>query len=379
MKNTVFVNYLKGISACIICFVHITSAFFNANFWWARFVNTPVLPTADYPSFFVNIRLFDYASQMGYAAAFAVMMFFLLSSFGIFFSLEKRGLLEFWERRCIKLVPIFLIVLLFDICLVYINGFIYNQNAVQTPKDWLLQAFMSVQSTIFKESDVLLVTWFLGILISYYVLISFIYYSYKKIYKDKIISEKFLLVCDVIVIALLFLNSYQNVSFLNKEGIEKFLTFSLFMLNGNIFYMYSKNIIPPLKTLYLIILQIVITSITYRGFGARYNPPADFFLISVIVILVFWLCYMYSKDMQENRILLFLGKISYVLYLIHGFLGFSVFSYLVIKINMPVNMACIVSFIIAVCAAAICEKYIEAPLNKFLNKMMLGEKNANSK
>lgn len=369
MGSSIFINYLKGICAFFILFAHINGAFFHSNNLWAKCVNTPVFPSTHWPNLFVSLQLVDYGLQLGFFAVFSVMMFFLASAFGCSFSVEKHSFASFLKSRCVKLIPLYIIIWGLNILLIYLNSKIYHLEVHHDWKTMLVQLGMSVQSTFFTYPDILLVTWFLGVLWLYYIFFSISFYLFKAITKKQI-GTSFLLVIDILTIGHLFLNRWNTVPFLNSEGIEKSLTLFLFMYIGLIFYMHKKQRIQSKMLFLMTLAQLIFSAVIYRNFGARYVTPNEYWGFGLIVLCVFWLSYLYSDKMEENKVLSFLGQHSYVLYLIHGFLGFSIVAFCVLKLHWSKSVACIIALICVLIVSFFVHKYIEKPLNYKLKQYL---------
>ena len=366
-NELLFIKYLRGICAFMILFCHINGAFFHSNDSWANAINTPVLSDVSWPKLFVKLKLVDYGLQLGFFAVFSVMMFFFLSSFCTCISFETKTCKEFWRTRLIKLFPFYAIVLIFDMILVFVNCLIYSRPFPHNFKTILMQLGMSVQNTVFNYPDILQVTWFLGVLILFYLVSSLSYYLYHFITKKQF-SLISILFSDVLVCLLLIINKFFNIPYLNKDGIEKSLSLILFMYVAQIFYLHFKNRISAAQLFLWILFQAILSATFYRKFGAHYITANEFWAYQIIVVTIFWLAYLYSAKMTKNKILSFFGENSYALYIVHGYLGFTVLSFLIIKAHLNKSLSCIISFIVVIYTSFIFHKYIEKPVTKFLLK-----------
>lgn len=358
-----FTCYLKAICALMVVFCHINGAFFHSNAWWAECVNTPTIIKNSWPNLFVKISIVDYGLQCGFFAVFSVMMFFLCSSYGCFFSMDKKNIYSFLHSRFNKLYPIFFITTIINITLIYINAWLYNIPINHSYKVLLSQFGMSLQE-FWGGKDILCVTWFLSILIIFYILNSILYYIYKYFFQNRMF---YLFFSDFCIFLLLLTTTYSKTNIQRYDLIQKALTIILFMENGYIFYLSKQKVISNLSMLLCLIFQMIFSAVIYRNFGARYITANEFWAYQIIVISIFWISFLYSDKMIKIKFLEQTADLSYILYLIHGFLGFTIVSYSVLRLNISKSVSCILAFFIVYYISYFLHLFVETPILRFFS------------
>lgn len=267
---------------------------------------------------------------------FGVTLFFLCSGFIIPVSLEKaKSLKIFWIRRFFRLYPLYIIA---TIVMVLILKYYYQQNISGLK---ILLASLMISEP--ENMRILSISWTLTLEVIFYGLISFLYFT--NFYKYAIRNALFML-----LIALL------NAVLIGKYwGI--FLYFATFFM-GDIFYKHYKRQITSRQfysifILYLITI-IVITGSNLYGKDALNISGTHRFVPATLSFLTAYIFFFFALKFREltifnNKILLFLGLISYSIYLMQTFIFL-----------LPINSAIIVCLTTLV-LATITYNLIEKP------------------
>lgn len=312
---------LRGIAAICVVLYHYTTRFsakFNTNIITDHFD-------------------FKYGS-------YGVDLFFIISGFVIFMSIEKvKTPFEFVYKRFIRLYPTFWICMI--ITFLFINS--YGENTLKvTLKDFLVN-FTMVPS-LFNAKTVDGVYWSLIVEMFFYtiMLILIILKKTKNIVKYSYIY---------IALGIIILYFYRPTSYFHYG--------TLFIIGINFFYIWKRqdHWWHHLQIFFCLTLTI----------NQQNHVPT---IITSILILTFYLLVNKRLKFLESPPLLFLGKISYALYLVHQNigntiqlkmieLGFDNYMYLIIT---PL----VISLILSSGITLLLEKPIIDKLSKHQNLIM---------
>lgn len=282
-----------------------------------------------------------------------VHLFFIISGFVIYMTLEKtKKPFEFIVSRFSRLFPAYWAAVLLTVLVmfffapdIHIGSFQILGNLTMC-QHWLL------------IQDIDGAYWTLGVELSFYAFMFTIFIT--KGIKFIITISIFLLLCFVLT----------NILKIPLLGwLFPFFIYSNLFISGMIFYKIRKKD-GGLKCHVLILisasLQILISnSITESSF----------------ILLIFIVLYLFTFDMLEflnNKFFLFLGSISYSLYLIHENIGIVLLKYLE-RFQFPYIFRFSVVLTIVIFVAFLISKFIEKPSmnlirnryrNKYQNKII---------
>ena len=250
---------------------------------------------------------------------FGVHMFVILSGFGLSISSRFTSVKNFYKRRFLKiLLPYYLFI-----CLV----FICNQFILVYPNDGLYAFFGHI--LFYKMFDESIITsfgyylWFLSMIIQLYL-------AYPVLFKVHKYWGNYRFGFLVFIISLSWL---LLIAFLKLENMRTFNSFSLTflwefglgMILGNLFkekqfvFWKIKNYLMLLTSIILGGAIAAILSAKAGSFGSTLNIFPAALSFTALTILVYSL----SSNPMLSRLrasIIFIGNISYELYLIHGFL-----------------------------------------------------------
>lgn len=306
-------DVLRGLAALGVVLFHYTRELNNDNPYWFKFLS-------------------------GY---YGVELFFMISGFVIFMTLEKvNNGLDFIISRFSRLYPSYWM----SIFIIAILTFIFSSlNQHYTLAEifvnlTMLQAFLKVQHL--NDSY-----WTLTHELIFYV-IMFSFYKLKIL--DKIDKISFIWLGLIAFIAIV--NKYDLFSFSGKISVLVLADHGMFFIAGIAFYqIYKKGVNLP----YSIIIGLsLLTYFLRRTHG--YNEVIAFFLIFLAVITG-------KMKFINLKPLIFLGIISYSLYLNHGIIGELVIPYLNRDLGLNINLAIFICVSLSIAISSLITFYIEKP------------------
>ena len=262
---------------------------------------------------------FSSISFLGYGS-FGVNLFFLISGFIIYYSLEKsENFKNFFLRRYFRLVPsmIFLSIFTLLFSLIYPSEPFHNFNLID-----LIPGLTFIEPRFFAQifniniKDIDQVFWTLYVEFKFYI-ISGLSFFFLKDKKGFIIGFLY-----IFYITSKYLNIYFNSDFtfyLYEIGKWLGAAFFCWFATGIYLFQFLKN--RKISFLLLFLFFSFISSIHQ----ARGHDIISF-LISIIICLIVFFSFNknFIKQILESKFLLFFGYISYPLYLIHQNLSFFI-------------------------------------------------------
>lgn len=330
-----FLDAMRGLAAFAVVWYHYTTIF----------------PTI-YPDLYDNVLSFP----KGYLG---VQVFFMLSGFVIFMTLEKvKSAKEFLIKRFIRLYPTYWLCILIT---AFFSIFQLSDKLKVTLWD-VIGNFTMVQDLIrpvvsFRHVDG--AYWSLMPELMFYLLMA-VLLRFKLLKHIKIIG--FIWICTSLICTIF------DLSFLMSGVILNFRYSSLFF-SGIMFYLIWKNeneqkdIINHL----LIIFSLAVSVFMTMFFEQK---PADCFLL-VIFYLIYYLFVFGKVPRVIPDPLLFLGKVSYPWYLLHQNIGYLILFYLYRWTGISSSFMIIIPMIITCFMAYCVQRYFEKPVLKKLKVLLL--------
>lgn len=279
MKNRLFfIDVLRGVAACMVIFQHL----FEVRSTWFH----------------------DFSSNYFQAGVFGVSLFFIISGFVITLSIEKsKSLFTFWIRRIFRIYPLYLFCLAAFIILGLINGEHFGLAKI------FLNLFMINEPASMR---IIGLSWTLTFEIIFYILISGLVLV-KFHGKLLIISVGFIFLALILavvkhsyaaVVLIYFINFFSGgvcyLYYTKRVKFKVFLGYSLFLLGS-----------------YLVVNYFGLMHVTDSAIGSRVFLPRT--SANFLAVILFGLAlYMQSNKIMQNRSLLYLGEISYSLYLMQA-------------------------------------------------------------
>lgn len=320
-------------------------------------------------------QLYDDIFYEGYIG---VSFFFILSGFVLGYNYHSKILSgemkfsQFWLARFARIYPLHLLTLLIAIPLSlkgdateWITRFVLNIFLIQSfvPSDGIYFYFNSVSWSISDE-------WF------FYLMFPFLVFLMLRKRNLKFLP---ILILLIPVSLLLVKESYHEKYFY----INPLLRIGDFIIGKLLFRVYNKRkeieilnnrtvaSIAEIGSIIFLAVFLYYHESIPQGFrySCYYWPPMIFLIYT----------FSYSKgfisDLLSNKTLVYLGEISFSLYMIH-MLVLRYYQYLPKKISalapiLPTNhTAAYIIFAISITASMVLYKYYELPMNKFIKKKM---------
>lgn len=332
---------LRGIAAISVCFFHIVK--------YLKLEGT----------YFGKIFQFG---NMG------VDLFFIISGFVIYMSLKNtKNIKEFWISRFTRLYPTYWFSCLFTTIIL----FVFNDPRIIRDgigKETILVNLTMVQN-FFGYVDLDGAYWTL--------IIEFVFYFWISIFYFFIGDKINIILYFWLFFAFIYKIDHFNLPYelqVDKYFIVSKLPFfifgiSIFSINYDV-----ENIINTKRNLNFALLFSSIFVILFFYFK-EYGFSTPFFIMALVIIVFLILSEKTNKTKWENkslRLLLFLGNISYPLYLIHGTLIWNLFVFLdhlnvksnFLKISLTLPLVISISYVVHVFV----EKAISKKIKLYLIK-----------
>lgn len=275
-----------------------------------------------------------------------VHLFFLISGFVIFMTLEKtKKPLDFVVSRFSRLYPAYWAAIFTTLI---ITTFIFN-NYEYTLKQILVN--LTMFQYWFKVKDIDGAYWTLAVELTFYVIMWFLYIS-KQLKNIFYFSILWLFLCLTFAL--------YEIPFENYINILLILRYAPLFIAGVAFYsLKSGN--ERFKNHLIVILSYL--TICVPNFINK--PNSTVWIIITAFFVIFYLFVFNKLNFLNNRILLFLGSISYSLYLIHESVGISIILHLKKYIDSQLFYLPFTT-ILVILMATIINKYIEKPVMNFI-------------
>ncbi len=292
-------------------------------------------------------------------------LFFMISGFVIYNSIDNESKpIAFIKSRFIRLFPIYWVVVIFTFILIRIAFYLDFPNIELTSiKDFFIN--LTMIQYYFKVKDIDGPFWTLILELNFYVLVLFLFRFRVKIPILFFIFTVIVFVCE------LFISPdnkyYQSILF----NFPLFKWIPLFSA-GILFYkIYKKEIQLAIGLTMLLICYGIQIFIFYQFHSLSDETFISFnqhLLSTSIYFLLFSLLVTNKLKFISNKATLFLGRISYPLYLIHQFISISIIipfcnQYLGINYYISSFLICLPLILIL---SFLFHKYIELKLSKVL-------------
>lgn len=294
-------------------------------------------------------------------------LFFIISGFVIFLSINNaNNLKEFIKNRVIKLFPTYWTAATFTFILILSSTFILNKNIdINNVKQFI--GNLTMIQFYLKIPDLDGPYWTLLIELSFYISLCILYQTN--------LLKHINTIGLILLIALLVTSFYIDQFEILKRIITRIplLQFIPLFFAGILFYkIYTlKNKI--LETYGLIVACLINQIILYKhaGWSWYYINQVEYAIMLSLYFIIFGLFVNNKLNFIANNVTLFLGKISYALYLSHYYLSDKIllpYFTQTLKINFWVS-SIILTLPIVLFIAYFITFYIEIPIReKFKQK-----------
>lgn len=323
---------LRGIAAIIVMLYHYTFRYFQIY----------ELPNTAFFSF-----------SFGHLG---VELFFLISGFVIIMSVERiRNSIEFMKKRCLRLFPAYWVALVFSFIITANFGMPSRQV---NWSDAIINLTMLQEFVNIPHVDK--VYWSLSVELSFYILV------FLSIYIKKDLFVKYSWIVLAVLSIIVFMKGHKV---LDNTFIFKY--YHLFYA-GSLFY-YLKTQLDfdtaiPIKNI------VAITALLVSTIAYEYQLHQLIYLKFIILfyIMFFLLIKGYLKYLS-NRILLFLGAISYPLYLVHNEFGIIIINFMQEKYD-SYHFGVIIASVLSIFVAWVITDYAEPNLRAKFKPLLFKNK-----
>jgi len=297
-----------------------------------------------------------------------VELFFVISGFVIFLTIEKTtNYKTFLLSRFARLYPAYwACATLTSACIICWSVIVKTPIVFPQLQDYLVN--LTMFQYYFNVKNIDNSYWTLIIELLFYLFI-LVVYLFKKIEKIEILGFIIVLFC-LTYGTVIKTYAYPVYSFLG--GYLPIVPYFSLFIAGITFYKIKFDKINTTRLLLLtlcLLTQIILFTSTGK---VQFITHTEY---AAVLCLIFGLFFLYCFNKLHfivNRVTLFMGKISYSLYLIHGYIGF----YLLIPILMHsryfhLNFWIAVVFVVTpviIATAALINKFIEVPVMKYLKQ-----------
>ncbi|MCQ1058345.1 acyltransferase [Photobacterium sp. ZSDE20] len=339
---------LRGLAALIVVFSHFSSdtGFLNGEF--------------------------KFLGQIG------VMLFFLLSGFLMMLVTDKKeptikNIKVFYIRRVSRVYPLFLITILFSLIYqITLRSYGFGGNLLAY--NYIGSVDSAVKNLLFIRGDE--VFWTIGLEIFFYLIFPVFWFAKKE-------SKYFFYSLCIFFLAFQYLTKYEwyrDLSFLRLNQHLHFFIFGMltYEFNNKVKYWRINWDIVALMCVLMMIVSLPYYFNILTGSDLLYNYKA-MWTNNYIAILFMPLLVIASiestvfKSILEVKSLVFLGTISYSLYLLHRF---PLRSFLFIDFGSDLHKISVFVFVmlpISILLSYLSFKFIENPSRKHLNYKLIGQ------
>jgi len=321
-------------------------------------------------------------------------IFFLISGYLItsiyFYEIKKTKnltsqtilFLSYLKRRIYRLLPALIFVILLSLFAGYLIlspfDLIYTAKSSIYSSLFLSNIFFFLESSYWanlNEYKIFIHTWSLGIEMSFYLLMPFFLFLIYRFNNNKIIFICFVSIILSFVLIIIFISKGPTIEsvYFNRIFYGKNISDILFYLIpfrffefifGSAVFFFPKTTLSRTAQQILFIFGILLILFTMTLIDANHKYQSVIVSIALLgssLIIYFKDAYMVNK-LFDNKIFIFIGLISYSLYLVHWPI-ISFFKYIfLVELNGFLKLLII---ILSIMLSSLIYKYIEIP---FKNK-----------
>ncbi|NOQ72164.1 MAG: acyltransferase family protein [Crocinitomix sp.] len=321
--HILIINSLRGLAATAVCFYHF------------------IVTTQDYVTDETLLSIFEFGDR-------GVQLFFIISGIVIPLSMINSAYtLKKWKsfilKRFIRIEPPYLVAVAIGIIYLIARNYVPGTVAVDlTPSFTEIVLHLGYLIPFVENANwVNPVFWTLAVEFQYYLALSVLF--------PLVLTGK--LFYRSIFYAIFIGGGFATLSY------AFFPHWSPYFLVGIIYILMRKEVITKLE---FGIVAAVLAPIIYINLG-----PVDLGIAIVSLLLIHYL------SNFKTKLTLFLGKISYSLYLLHSMLGAAFINYLSHSYKEPYQKFIVISlgFAISVGSAYILYRFVEKPSHKWAKKI----------
>jgi peptidoglycan/LPS O-acetylase OafA/YrhL len=286
-------------------------------------------------------------------------LFFIISGFVIFMTLKNtKTTMDFFVSRFSRLYPAYWAAIILTVVLTILLSTPLEIRSYTIKQ--VLVNFTMLQS-FFKIKDVDGAYWTLAIELTFYFWMWFIF---------KIKKLNYIEWCCVAWITLSLIISFLPKPFKNLLNVIFIARYASLFIAGILFYL-LKNGRKGLLIHVLVCISLLTSFYYLQHLKTQEHPNEPFDIVPFILLVLFYVVfYLFAYNklvMFASKPLLFLGGISYSLYLIHENIGYSIIYWS--KKVMDIQLFYIpITIIITIGLVYLINRYIEIPVMNFIRK-----------
>lgn len=272
-----------------------------------------------------------------------IWLFFAISGFVICMTLERtRHWTDFVWARFSRLYPVYWAAMALTVIVVMLSG----ETALDIPFADQLANITMIQGWIGRAS-IDPVYWTLAVELAFYFCMLGVFMA------------GWLARLEIVIVLWLLLGALQMATGLLPFRIEQLLVLGYFpfFAIGMIFYRFHSGALSRRR---LLLWQILLALVAGLMGG-------EATLVAAIIIAIFWLMLGGRLSLLASSLLLWLGAISYPLYLVHQNIGYVVIHQLGL-VGVGVEIAAVAATALAVLLAHVLHRHIEDPAQRWLRQ-----------
>ena len=324
-KRITEIDALRGIAAVIVVIYHYTFHY-NERFGHVK---------PDY-----NTTLFDFGH-------YGVQLFFIISGFVIFMSVSRgKSAGDFLIKRTFRLYPAYIAAIILTYLVIGNSGIDINRTFFEAIINFtMFQEFLGIR-------NIDGVYWSLRVEMTFYLMMALVLY---------LGAKSHVILVSITMLASGFLIQLTNGIFGGEflSNLERFSTANyvqLFVI-GIMFYCIWQHG-PRIKYISLLAVSIIYDFL-FEGVANG--------MFTVLFVAIFALVLAGKMKWLNNRVLLFLGSISYPLYLVHQNIGYAMIREME-RFGMTHELWILIPLGLSIALSVLIVRYVEVPVQNFLYK-----------
>ncbi|WP_028469767.1 acyltransferase family protein [Neptunomonas japonica] len=331
MNRLIEFDSLRGIAALLVVLFHYTYQYFNIIDG-----GEPIT------------TLFTYGGL-------GVQLFFIISGFVILVSLHhSKDIFYFYISRFSRLYPPYWFAVCFSSLVVILSGKYLELT------DFLMN--LTMFQYFFSIDDIDGVYWTLRVELTFYFWVSIFYFFLTKN------NFKFILIVWLLAsLVIPFINNTYEIynSFPLFKVFDRLfmLQFTPFFLSGIAFY-YYKNEVGFRYSLFVILLCLLVVYV---------NDSIKYTIVLLLIDIIVFLVLNERMKFLNNKFFLFMGSISYSLYLIHQLFGYYLIGFL--SEYIMIELSILITIFVVVFIAYVVKESVEIKGRVFFRNILFSLKN----
>lgn len=277
---------------------------------------------------------------------FGVELFFMLSGFVILMTVErKNSLYAFVASRAARLLPAFWAAAGFTTLMLYLRP----MPPLIAPTVEMILANATMAPSLFNHTGIDMPYWTLTYELVFYVGIAALF-SLRLLKRIELVCLAWL-AFDVLLLA-------TETQLFRRLEIVLLIRYANFFIIGICLYRICAGRATPLT--YVLLPASIAVTLFGGGETAFYTPGLQYFTVTLGLAALVWIAARWNPAWMNLPPLLYLGRISYSLYLIHNALGYEIMSILQ-EAGAPPMAGVAVASAAALACATLLHVFFEVP------------------